>query len=361
MSDQAPLSAPDASPRGGWSARRSRATVPVAIAGIVGVVLVLYAWRLWPFTSTVQGTEDAYVQGDVTSISPKLDGYVTEVPVSDFQTVRAGDPLVRIDDRIFRQRLQEAQAKLAAEQANLANSQQQQNAAQANIAAAEAQVANARAQLSRAQADMRRAADLARDGSLSIRERDATQAALAQAQAALQQAEAQRQVTGQNLRTTIVGRGSLSANVQSAEAAVRLAQIDLDDTLVRAPAPGRLSEVGVRRGQYVMPGTLLMSVVSPRVWVIANMKETQMARVRVGQPAVFRVDALGGVKLRGRVQRIAPATGAEFAVLRPDNASGNFVKIAQRIPVRIAVEPGQPLAARLSPGMSVVAQIDTGR
>ena len=354
-----PSDSPDSSPRSGWSPRRSRATIPVLAIGVLGVVLVLYAWRLWPFTTTVQSTEDAYVRGAVTMISPKVDGYVVAVPVQDFQQVAAGQLLVQIDDRILRQRLEQARANLASQQAALANSRQQRASATANIGGAQAQIANAQAQLNRAEADMRRAADLAKDGSLSLRERDAAVAALEQARAGVAQARAQREVAGQNLTSTVVGRGSLEAAVQVAQATVRLAEIDLQNTRVTAAVPGRLGEVGVRLGQYVTPGAALASLVSPPVWIIANMKETQMRRVRPGQLVTFRVDALGGVAMHGRVERISPAAGSEFSVLRPDNATGNFVKVAQRIPVRIRVDPNQPLADRLSPGMSVVVSIHT--
>ena len=138
-----------------------------------------------------------------------------------------------------------------------------------------------------------------------------------------------------------------------------LAEIDLANTRIVAPRAGRLGEIGVRQGQYVTAGTQLMGLVPDVVWVVANMKETQMRDVRVGQPVELSIDALGRETLRGRVERISPATGSEFSVIRPDNATGNFTKVAQRIPVRVRIEPNQPLAERLSPGMSVVARIDT--
>jgi multidrug resistance efflux pump len=148
--------------------------------------------------------------------------------------------------------------------------------------------------------------------------------------------------------------------VANGQAAVRLAEIDLSNTRIVAPDAGQLGQVSVRLGAYVNAGATLTALVPPQMWVIANMKETQMVNVRLGQPATFTVDALGNARLRGHVERIAPATGSQFSVLPPDNATGNFVKIAQRIPVRISVDANQPLAARLRPGMSVVVSIDTG-
>jgi multidrug resistance efflux pump len=177
--------------------------------------------------------------------------------------------------------------------------------------------------------------------------------------AARDQARAALEIARQNLRSVDVNRASLEAAVAGAEAALRLAEVDLSNTRIHAPRDGQLGQVTVRQGAYVNAGAQLTALVPKQLWVIANMKETQMADVRLGQPVRFTVDALDNAQLRGHVERIAPATGSEFAVIAPDNATGNFVKIAQRIPVRISIDPGQPLAARLRPGMSVVATIDT--
>ena len=250
-------------------------------------------------------------------------------------------------------------AKGAAQSATLANSAQAERSRAARLAAQDAAVANAEAQLMRAQADMNRVDDLVRDGSVSLRERDQTLAALRQAQAGVKQARAAREIARQDVRTVEVGRGGQQAGVSGAEAARRLAQIDLSNTLIRAPEAGRLSEVGVRVGQYVTAGSQLMFLVPPETWVIANFKEAQTARMMVGQPASFTVDALANARLTGRVERISPAAGSEFAVLKADNATGNFTKVPQRIAVRIRIDPGQPLAQRLRPGMSVQARVDT--
>jgi multidrug resistance efflux pump len=288
-----------------------------------------------------------------------VSGYVVQIMVQDFQRVGQGQPLVRIDDRIYRARVQQAQANLAAQNANLANSQQSAHSSQASVAGQAAAVANALAQLQRARADMRRVAELVAAGSVSLRERDQTLAALRQAEAGVRQAEAQRTIAQEQVRTVTVGRGGLEAAVENARAALRLAEIDLANTIIRAPQAGQVSELGVRLGQYVTAGTQLLFLVPSNVWVVANFKEAQTARIVPRQRAVIRVDALGGAELSGHVQQLAPAAGSEFSVIRPDNATGNFVKVPQRIAVRIAVDPGQPLAARLRPGMSVEARIDT--
>jgi len=297
--------------------------------------------------------------GRLSEVGVRLGQYVTAVLVRDFATVLAGEPLVRIDDRIYRQRVEQAQAQLDAQGATLANAAQSERSRAAALAAQDAVVANAAAQLMRAQADMNRVNDLVTDGSVSLRERDQTLAALRQAQAGVRQANAAREIARQDVRTVIVGRGGQEAGVSGAEAARRLAQIDLANTIIRAPETGRLSEVGVRLGQYVTAGSQLMFLVPPETWVIANFKEAQTARMAVGQPASFTVDGLADARLTGRVERLSPAAGSEFAVLKPDNATGNFTKVPQRIAVRIRIDPGQRLIDRLRPGMSVQARVDT--
>jgi multidrug resistance efflux pump len=330
-----------------------------ALIALIGVLIVLYAWNLPPFHSAIQSTENATVRGQVTIISPQLSGYVVGVDVQDYQNVRQGQLLMRIDDRIYKQRLEQARAQLASQRAALANFAQSQRTARATIAQNQAAVANAAAQAQRATADLRRVEELAADGSLSARERDAARATGAQTTAATEQARAALEISRQNLRSVDVNRAALEAAVANAEAAVKLAEIDMSNTLIVAPRDGQLGQVTVRLGAFVNAGTQLTALVPQTMWVVANMKETQMADVRLGQPVTFTVDALNHARLRGHVEEIAPATGSEFSVITPDNATGNFVKIAQRIPVRIRIDPDQELARRLRPGMSVVTSIDT--
>ena len=224
----------------------------------------------------------------------------------------------------------------------------------------DAAVANAQAQLVRAQADMRRVNELVDAGSVSLRERDQTLAAMRQAEAAVRQAAAQRQIALEQVRSVGVGRGGLAAGVENAKATRGLADIDLMNTVIRAPRDGKLSEVPVRVGQLVNPGTQLMYLVPQHHWVVANFKEAQTAKIRVGQRATLHVDALGGAELKGVVESIAPAAGSEFSVIKPDTGSGNFVKVPQRIAVRIRIDRDQKLSARLGPGMSVIATVHTG-
>ena len=328
---------------------------------LAGVLIVLYAWQLPPFSSPIESTENAQVRGQTTIISPQLSGYVYEVPVQDFQWVKAGDLLVRIDDRIYQQHLDQGLAQLGIQKAALENNLQQRRSAEATIAQRQATVANAEAQSQKAAADLRRSNALVTDGSVSKSELDVTRAADAQARAALAEAKATLEIARQDLQTVIVNRGSLEASVKNAEAAIELARIDLTNTRITAPRDGQLGQIGTRLGAYVNSGAQLMGLVPGPRWIIANMKETQMANVRLGQPVSFTVDALENRKMRGRVQRISPAAGSEFSLLPADNATGNFVKIAQRIPVRITVDGDQDDLARLRPGMSVVVSIDTSQ
>lgn len=330
-----------------------------AAIAIVGVLIVLYAWQLPPFSSAVETTENALVRGQVTIIGPQLSGYVFEVPVQDFQYVKAGDLLVRLDDRIYKQRLDQALAQLAVQKASLANVVQQRNSAEATIQLRQAALVDSQAQARKSTADLRRNEELISDGSVSKRELDVTRAANAQTIAAVAQAQASLEIARQDLQTVIVNRGSLEAAVASAEAAVELARIDLSNTRITAPRDGQLGQIGVRLGAYVNSGAQLMALVPKQLWVIANMKETQMDNVQVGQPVSFTVDALNHRKFHGTVQHISPATGSEFSLLQADNATGNFVKIAQRVPVRITVDPDQAESERLRPGLSVVVSIDT--
>lgn len=338
---------------------RSTASIVAAIVGIAGAALVLYAWRLPPFTSSVETTDNAYVRGQITIVSPQLAGYVAEVDVQDFQHVKAGQLLVKIDDRIFQQRLQQAKATLASQQAALENSVQKERSDRARIESSQAQVDSARAVLNAAEANWNRIAPLLERGVATQSQGDQARASLDQATASLHQAEAALTVSRQDLASTLTNRQALDAAVQGAQASVRLAEIDLQNTRIVAPEDGRLGEIGARVGQYVSAGTQLLALVPERIWIIANFKETQLSGMRAGQPVSFTVDALGHASLSGHIERFSPAAGSEFSVIRTDNATGNFTKVAQRVPVRIAIDPDQALTDRLVPGMSVVVSVDT--
>lgn len=338
---------------------RAPSTYVALAIGLAGLTLVLYAWRLPPFANSVEFTENAYVRGQVTIIAPQLAGYVAEVPVQDFAEVRAGQLLVRVDDRIFEQKREQARAALATQLAGLANSDQQRRSAEARLRSSEAGIEGAEAALKTAEANWARVEPLRERGVVTQSGADQSLLTLEQARAGLSTAKAAAEVSRQDIQSTIVGKQSLEAAVEGARAALHLAEIDLQNTKVLAPQDGRLGEVGARIGQYVAAGTQLMALVPDQIWVVANFKETQLAGMRVGQPVGLRVDALQNARLTGHIERFSPATGSEFSVLKADNATGNFIKIAQRLPVRIRIDKEQALAGRLAPGMSVVVSVDT--
>jgi multidrug resistance efflux pump len=347
--------------RHGWQLPPLRWPVVIAVIGLATAALlsVLAAFGLTPFHWNVEVTDNAYVRGRSAVIAPQVSGYVAAVLVRDYEQVRAGQVLVRIDDNIYRARVSQAQANLAAQLAALANSDQAHAARTAALQGQGAGIANARAQLLRAQADMARVNALESQGAISKREADQTRATLAQTEALLRQANANDEIARQDVRTVDVGRGGLKAQVDAARAQLQLALIDLDHTVIRAPEAGQLGEVGVRLGQYVTNGTQFFTLVPPDRWVIANYKEAQTGHMAPGDRAWFTVDALGGARFKGHIERLSPAAGSEFSVLKPDNATGNFVKVPQRIGVRIVLDPDQLRAMQLRPGMSVEARVET--
>lgn len=355
MNSPTPASAPWTPPR-----RRLWVTVLIAIIALIALLAIARAWG-WFSLQSGETTENAYVRGHTTVIAPQVSGYVVEVLARDYQHLKAGDVLVRIDDRTYASKVEQARASLQAARANLANNAQAHSSSEAALHSQDAAVLNAQAQLLRAKADMGRATSLVDDGSVSVRERDQTVAALAQSEAQLRQAQAAREQARQAILTVETARGGLEAAVAGAKAQLDAAQIDLDHTVIHAPETGQLGEIGVRLGQFVTNGTQLMSLVPDERWVIANYKEAQTVHMAVGQPVTFTVDALDGALLHGHVEQLSPAAASEFSVLKPDNATGNFVKVPQRIGVRISVDPQQDLATRLRPGMSVVTRVDTGR
>jgi len=337
----------------------SKATIPALLAGVAGVLVVLYAWQLPPFTSTIQTTNNAYIKGKVTLIAPQLAGYVVEVPVSDYQPVKKGDVLVKLDDRIYVQQMAQAEATLQQQQNALDNFEQNQASKKASVDLANAQLQSAQAVLSKAESDAGRNNSLVASGISTQSSADQVQAALVQAQANVAQARASISIAEQNLALVEAGKPALEGAVKGAEAAVQLVKINLSNTKILAPVDGTLGEVTARVGQYVSVGSQLTSVTPPHTWIVANFKETQLAGLQIDQKVNFTVDALNHMAMTGHISEISPAAGSEFSVLKPDNATGNFTKVAQRIPVRIEIDPDQASANHLLPGMSVEVSIDT--
>jgi multidrug resistance efflux pump len=356
----ATVAAPPPAPRAHWPlpGKHLLLVALIVLLGAIALLAVLRAWELPPFRSGVQVTDNAYVRGRTTIIAPQVSGYVVAVVATDFASVQAGQVLVRIDDRQYRAKVDQARAALEAQKAALANLDQAHASRVAALASQAAATLNAKAQLLRSQADLERVDDLVKDGSVSVRERDQTRASLAQSQAQLEQSQAAHEIARQDIRTVEVNRNSVKAQIDAAAAQLRTAEIDLENTIVRAPESGRLGEVGVRLGQYVTNGTQLLPLVPADRWVIANYKETQTAGMHPGMRAWITVDALADHRIDGVIEDIAPAAGSEFSVVKPDNGTGNFVKIPQRIGVRLRLDGSADALKSLRPGMSVEAHVD---
>jgi membrane fusion protein (multidrug efflux system) len=331
--------------------------IVAAILLIVGIVWFVHYWTRGRYE---QATNDAYVQADIVMISPKVSGYVEQVLVEDNQDVRAGQPLAVIDPRDSRSKLQQAQAQADQGRATIVEDEAQIARQQAMIAQAQAQLGGSRSNAFYARRQADRYAPLTAQGAQTaeqldqmLQNRDQAIAQSASDAAALLSARRQIAV----LRAQI---GSAKAQIEQAEAQVRQAQTDLQSTVLRSSIDGRIGDRQVRVGQYVQTGTRLMSVVPVnRVYVTANFKETQVGLMRVGQPATITIDAIGGDELHGRVQSFSPGTGSQFAILPPQNATGNFTKIVQRVPVKIAIDAGPEARKVLVPGLSVEVTVDT--
>ncbi|MBR9764215.1 MAG: HlyD family secretion protein [Rhodobacteraceae bacterium] len=337
--------------------QKSKHALVILALGCAGLGFTLYAWQLPPFDSHVTRTENAYVRGRVTAIAPQLSGHVTEVAVQDFQRVSAGDVLVRLDDRKLTEAVAQAEAALDGARASLEGNAQSIRSAEATVSARQAALASAEAQRATAQSSWDRYARLKEHEVVSASAYDQADLSLRQARAAVDQAASAVAVAQEGVKSAEVQTSALQAQVASAEAALALARIDLENTVIRAPEDGTLGQVSLRPGQYVTAGSTLMSEVTPETWVIANLRETEVGGLLPGQPVSFTVDALGHEEFTGHLERLSPATGSEFSVLAASNATGNFTKVAQRLPVRISIDANQPDAARLVPGLSVVVRI----
>jgi membrane fusion protein, multidrug efflux system len=339
--------------------RIRRTLLPLA-AALVLAAAAGGGWYWWTVARFVESTDDAYVRSDTAVISPEIEGYVRAVRVADNQAVRAGDPLVEIDDRDFKAKVAGAEADLAAKAAAVQSMAGQITLQESLIDQAAAAVQRAEADLTLARQDHERYQRLAKQDFASGQRFETAVADLKKAEATL--AEKQAAVaSARNQRAVLVAeRARAEAERQQAEASLELTRTDLERTVIHATESGVIGNKGVRVGELVRPGDQLMVLVPlPAVYVVANFKETQLDRMRPGQPVELEVDALPGSRFEGRVESFAPATGSEFSLLPPENATGNFTKIVQRVPVRIAVPTDGPLAGLLRPGLSVVASVDT--
>jgi membrane fusion protein, multidrug efflux system len=383
----------------------------LSAAGIV--VLITGNWNAWIAGRPSEKTDDAYLEADLTPLSTKIAGLVASVPVSDYQPVNAGDLLVELRDDDFRAQVRQAEAAVSSGEDALINNQRQKDlqdarivgaddgihaaeadiaAAEADIAAAKSAVANARSGIDAVKADVERTtleerrqrALLATESATRQKVEQATadaqrsraqlagrqddlnsataqlasrQADLARARAHLESAKSELETQKRQRAVLDSQELQLRADLNSKRAALDLARINLGYTRITAPEKGIVSERKVHPGQLVSPGTEVISLVQPDLWVQANYKETQVRHIQPGDPAEIRVDAFPAVIFKGKVEYVSPASGSQFALLPPDNATGNFTKIVQRVPVKIVLDSGQAAAGRLRPGLSAIVTV----
>jgi len=385
-STAAPPEHAEPQPKPRWPWLKYATPLAVVLLAIIVVVTITRDWNAWEGGRIEQVTDDAIVRGDLTPLSTKVAGIVRDVRVSDFQRVHAGDLVVELQDDDYLAQLAQAAAAVEAGKAAIQNNRKQRELqdsriekALSGIDLANAQIAAAEAGIHAVQADvLRTRLERARQEALL-----ATQSATKQhvetavadeqrfaAQAASREADLEQAKT--SLRSNEIGveteRRSkavlesqdqqLIADLHAKEAALTVAQVNLSYTKIHAPADGTVGERQVRAGQLVSPGTQVVTFVPDTKWVQANYRETQLTHMKVGDPAEIRIDAYPGKQVRGKVLEIAPASGSQFALLPPDNATGNYTKVVQRVPVKIALDDAA-LAAQLRPGLSVVATVRT--
>jgi membrane fusion protein (multidrug efflux system) len=337
--------------------------IRVFILLLVGslIIVVTQEWNWWVGSATQQSTDDAYLQADLTPLAAKSPGYVRSVPVRDFQRVKAGDLLVEIVDDDYRAQVEQVQANVAGAQAAIESIERQKLLQQALIKQAEATIQASDADLTRYHLEAVRQQKLLATGiagTPQLAEQAVANEKRTEATRELNRAQLDQQ--RQQLNVLESQQTQALATLKAQEAARDLAQIQLGGTRITAPVDGMVGQRQVRPGQYVGIGTQVFALVPlPNVWVVANYKEIQMTRIREGQSAHVTVDAFPDVVLHGRVDSWSPASGAQFSLLPPDNATGNFTKVVQRIQVKIVLDPDTAVDELLRPGMSVIATIDT--
>jgi membrane fusion protein, multidrug efflux system len=340
-------------------ANRKRLLLGAGLA-LAGLAAIGYGFHWWSTGRFLEDTDDAYVGGEVTVMATKVPGYITQVAVTDNQPVHAGDLLIKIDERDYRAALAKAEGAVAAQQAALANLDATQKLQEAVIAQARATESATRADTVRAQEDQVRYLDLSNKSAVSLQSAQKADADYKQALAYGQKASASVSAAQRQLDVIATQKQQTQAALAQAVAERDIAQLNLGYTELRAPIDGTIGNRRAREGAYATAGSQLLAVVPAHgLWVDANFKEDQLARIQPGMRATVRADVMPGRVLHGTVGSVAPATGAQFSVLPPENATGNFTKIVQRVPVRVVLDEQDSALGTLRPGLSVEAEIDT--
>ncbi|GGF05262.1 HlyD family secretion protein [Hymenobacter cavernae] len=336
---------------------RSKRPIILVILALILLVGGYFGWQRYQFGQTHEDTDDAQVEGDVYPIIPRVGGPVLEVKVDDNQVVKKGDVLITIDPADYQQRVDAAEAALAAAEANVTAARTAIGTAQANVSAARATIGVSAANRARLQKDLQRSTFLRKEDIIPQSDYDAVQANLQSTTAQAATAQQQVRVASQQVASAQQQVAVAQAVVKQRQTDLNNAKLQLSYTTIMAPVNGIVSKKGVQPGQVVAPGQQLFGIVaSERTWVIANFKETQLENMKVGQLVSIEVDAYPNEEFQGHIESLSPATGARFALLPPDNSTGNFVKVTQRVPVKIVldkVDPEHPLRA----GMSVTATV----
>jgi membrane fusion protein, multidrug efflux system len=350
------------------SARRISVRQIARKSGLIVVVLgavvagAWYGYTWWTVGRFMETTDDAYVGGDVTTMASKVAGFVDTIAVTDNQRVKAGDLLVKLDDRDYRAQLARADASVAAQEAALANRDAAHRLQTAVVDQANAEIAAATAEATRSQYDLDRYRTLSAERYASLQRFEQADADYKKAAAVEHKTQAALRASRHQLDVIDTERRQIEAALAQAKAERDLAALNLSYTEIRSPIDGVIGNRSARVGAYATVGTQLLSIVPARgLWVDANFKESQLAQMSVGQTVEITADVMPGRTFHGRIESLAPATGAQFSVIPPENATGNFTKIVQRVPVRIVLEDGAGELGTLRPGLSVVARVDERR
>ncbi|TXL74696.1 HlyD family secretion protein [Vineibacter terrae] len=360
--DKGPAPSEREAPSATTPSRRRRSARRLGLAGAALVVGLGAAWQAhhwWTVGRFFESTDDAYVGGEITVVAPKVAGFIAEVVVTDNQAVRAGDLLVKLDDRDYRAALAKAKAAVARQQASLLNLDATRRLQLAVIAQARAVIDATDAEIVWTRDDQVRYRQLAATAAASVQLAQKADSAYKQAMAAGEKARASLEAAQHQLDVIDAQKQQARAALAGARAERDIARLNLSYTELRAPVDGTVGNRSARRGAFASVGAQLLSIVPAQgLWVDANYKENQLAHIRPGQPVTIAADVLPGQVFHGRVVSLAPATGARFSVLPPENATGNFTKIVQRVPVRIELEGDAAVLGRLRPGLSVTADVD---
>jgi membrane fusion protein, multidrug efflux system len=342
--------------------RRGRARVVLPLIGLLALGGAgTYGWHWWTIGRFLEVTDDAYLQSDKVTVAPRIAGIVAEVMVGDNQPVKAGAVIARLDDRSYRVQLKQAEAEVEKDKAQILGVAAAIVQQQAQVASSRADLANAEAALTFAQQEYTRYQNLLQTGSGTVQRQQQADADLRQRHAARDKAAASLDAAQKQIDSLKALEASTRASLEGAQAKVEGVKLDLSYTTILAPIDGVAGDRALRIGQVVSPGTGLLTLVpmGRDIYCVANFKETQTGHMVEGQHVTFTVDAFGDHECQGRIESFSPGTGSQFALLPPENATGNFTKVVQRVPVRVALDPADPLVARLRPGLSVEATVHT--